>query len=77
MAQKRLIARAGRGLFSVLALLLRGVAILFAAFGSLLLWVLSNESSEAASSLDEHDFYDGNSLIEKEEEARINGWKTW
>ena len=77
MAQKALIARAAKGLLDVLALLLRGVGALCAAFGSLFLWVLSNEGSPNSSSSDEHDFYDGNSLIEKEEEARVNGWKTW
>lgn len=77
MAQKQLIARAGQGLLDVLTLLLRGTGALCAAIGSLFIWVLSNENPRAGDSVDRHDFYDGNSLIDKEEEARVSGWKTW
>ena len=77
MAQKTLIARAGRGLLDILTLLMRGVGAVCTAFGSLFIWVLSNEGAQTGNSADEHEFYDGNSLIEKEEEARVNGWKTW
>jgi len=77
MAQNTLIARAGQGLLDVVTLLVRGVGALCAAIGSLFIWVLSNEGTQHGSSVDEHDFYEGNSLIEKEEEARLNGWKSW
>ena len=47
MTQKALIARAGRGLLDLVALLLRGVGLMFAAIGSLVLFAWKN--SEEAS----------------------------
>lgn len=77
MTQQGLIARAGKGLLGLCVLLLRGVGALCAAFGSLLIWAFSQDSSTGDNLVDEHDFYDGQSLVEKEEEARIQGWKSW
>ncbi len=53
MAKKRLIARAGRGLLNVLALLLRGVGVLLVAIGSFILfaWKNSEEDSPGAGEL--------------------------
>ena len=49
MAQKKLIARAGRGLIYVLALLLRGAGALCAAIGSFILfaWKHSNDGAQS------------------------------
>jgi hypothetical protein len=49
MAQKALIARAGRGLLDLLTLLLRGVGAVCAAFGSFVLFVWSNEGEASDS----------------------------
>ena len=77
MAQQSLIARAGKGLLDLFVLLLRGIGSLCSALGSFLIWAFAQDSSTSDSLVDEHDFYDGQSLIEKEEEARIQGWKSW
>ena len=52
MAQKALIARAAKGLLDILALLMRGVGALCAAFGSLVLFVWRNEGDSSDSSAD-------------------------
>tara|TARA_R110002110_G_scaffold415854_1_gene658306 strand:- start:39956 stop:40186 length:231 start_codon:yes stop_codon:yes gene_type:complete len=76
MAQNTLIARAGRGLLDVLTLLMRGVGALCAAFGSLLLVLFSaDRSGEDPSSEDALE--DGLSIIEREDEATVSGWKSW
>lgn len=76
MAQNTLIARAGQGLLDLLALLLRGAGALCAAFGSLLLMLFSADQStpdtESENGLD-----DGLTMIEREDEATVSGWKTW
>ena len=43
MARKGLIARAGNGLFDFFALLIRGVRMLFSAFGRFFIFAWSNE----------------------------------
>lgn len=76
MAQKGLIARAGKSLLGFLALLLRGVGALCAAFGSVLLFAFSLDSDHKeegnGDALD-----DGMSMIEREDEATVSGWKSW
>ena len=47
MAQKRLIARAGRGLLNALALLFRGAGVLCAAMGSFILFAWENSAEDS------------------------------
>ena len=77
MTQKRWIARAGRGLLDVLKLLLRGVGALCAAMGSLFFTAMSYYEPEDSTSEDGDAMPDGLSLIEREEVARVEGWKSW
>lgn len=72
MAQKGLIARAGKGLLDVLMLLLRGIGALCAAFGSVLLVAMAADSpsNEEDSSDDAVRDIDG-------DEAKAYGWKSW
>ncbi|PLW67765.1 hypothetical protein [Pseudohalioglobus lutimaris] len=53
MVQNTLIARAGRGLLDLVALLLRGAGALCAAFGSLLITLFSLSGDHEADQLSE------------------------
>ena len=77
MAQAGLIARAGKGLLDIFALLLRGMGALCAAFGSLFLAAASCYNSDHDSSRDQEAMPDGLTDLEREDEARIEGWKSW
>ena len=77
MAQKRWIARTGRGLIDGLALLLRRAGVLCAALGTLFFTLLSyHEASDNSSEYGEA-MPDGLSPMEREEVARSEGWKSW
>lgn len=70
MAQKELIARAGKGLLDFLALVLRGVGALCAASGALILIAFKSEDSSAgANGVDED--------VVGQDEADHYGWDSW
>lgn len=73
MAQKQLIARAGRGLLDVLKLLLRGAGALCAALGALLLFAFRNESSQA----EDESSSEPSERIVGQDEAEHYGWDSW
>jgi len=74
MAQKGLIARAGKGLLDILMLLLRGIGTLCAAFGSALLYVIANTNTNPDESDSAYGFADGDRIVSNEErEAKNSG----
>ena len=83
MTQKRWIARAGRGLLDVLKLLLRGAGVLCAAFGSLMLTLMSHYNPDDDSPKSYMDEYDPMKPLEDPgrevsyDEAEEYGWKSW
>ena len=77
MAQKGLIARAGKGLLDVLMLLLRGIGALCAAFGSLFVAAAAHYKPDGTSNIEREAMPDGLTPLEREEEAQISGWKSW
>lgn len=78
MAQKTLIARAGRGLLDVLALLLRGAGALCAAFGSALAFLFANSEADPDDSEPGYGYDDNGRVLSNEErEARNSGWSSW
>ena len=76
MTQKQGIARAGRCLLAIVKVLLRGAGALFAALGSILLIAFSSDQSGADHTSDDV-LEDGLSMIEREDEATVSGWKSW
>lgn len=77
MTQKQLIARAGQGLLDLFKLLLSSVSTLCAAIGSLLLTAMSHYEPEETNSEHGEAMADGLSPMEREEVARVEGWKSW
>ena len=77
MAQRALIARAGRGLLDGVALLLRGAGALFAAFATLFLTLLSYHDTEDGAEDNDEALPDGMSPLEREHIARSEGWNSW
>lgn len=70
MAQKSLIARAGKGLLGFFALLLRGIGAVCAACASIVLFAWANEDPTADSTTQQPREVD-------DDEAKSYGWKTW
>jgi hypothetical protein len=78
MAQKALIARAAKGLLDILALLMRGVGALCAAFGSVLVFLVANAETDADDSDTGYGYGDnGRTISNEEREARNSGWSSW
>lgn len=78
MAQKALIARAGRVLLDFVALLLRGVGALCAAIGSVLVFLFANSEAKADDSETGYGYGDnGRAISNEEREARNSGWSSW
>ena len=75
MAQKALIARAGRGLLDVLTLLTRGVGAVCAAIGSAILFIYANEGSQSADEPAADSKTDDR--IVGQDEAEQYGWDSW
>jgi len=76
MTQQGLIGRASRALLEVLTILLRIMGALCATFGSVLLILFSADKANDGASSDDA-LEDGLSMIEREDEAIVSGWKSW
>ncbi len=76
MTRKGLIARAGKGLLGFFALLLRGIGAVCAAFGSILLIACSADVADHTEG-DGDALDDSMSMIDREDEATVSGWKSW
>ena len=75
MAQKRLIARAGQGLLNGSKLLLRGVAALCSAFGTVVLFAFRNEGPQSGGE-SPHTSESGERIV-GQDEAEHYGWDSW
>ena len=77
MAQKQWIARVCQGLLSGFKLLLRGAGALCSTIGSLLLTAMSHYHADEEASKNSEAMPDGLSMMEREEVARVEDWKSW